>query len=107
MLIIGTIGSLAVDDHWVEIIANHLGGLGVVGLLASLAAYIAKKKGRNPRRAYLVGILPPYVLGALAVILVMISTDQVYCGGGVILAAAIAVILGYACLKKKRVASHA
>jgi hypothetical protein len=107
MLILGTIGSFAVDDHWVEVVANHLGGLGVVGLLACLAAYIARKRGRNHRRAFVLGILPPIALGVIAVILVMTLTEHVYCGGGVILAAALAVVIGYTCLKKKQVASHA
>jgi hypothetical protein len=105
MLIMSIIGSLAVDDHWVEVVFNHLGGLGVVGLLACLAAYIAHKKGRDPRRAFVLGILPPIVLGAVVVFLVFILADVVYCGGGVILAAAITVIIGYSCIKKKRLTS--
>jgi hypothetical protein len=107
MLVMSIIGSYAVEVHWGEIVVNHLGGLGVVGLLACLAAYIAKKKGRDHRRAFWLGILPPVVLGAVTVILVYFLADTVYCGGGVILAAAIAIIIGYACLKKKKKTGHA
>lgn len=107
MLIVSIVGSLAVEQYWMEVVLNHMGGLGVVGLLACLAAYIAKKKGRDHRRAFVLGILPPVVLGAVAVFLVYVLADTVYCGGGVILAAAIAVIVSYSCLKKRQVPGQA
>lgn len=102
MLIVGTAGRLTLDGRWVEAVANHLAGLGVVGLLACLAAYIAKKKRRDPRTAFLWGSLLPIVLGIIAVIVVHFTTGYVYCGGGVILAASLLVIVVYACVRKGR-----
>ena len=107
LLVTAIIGSFAVEVRWGEIVVNHLGGLGVVGLLACLAAYIAKKKGRDYRTALAVGILPPVALGAVVVLLVYFLADTVYCGGGVILTAAIAVIIGYSCLKRKKMTDRA
>lgn len=107
LLITSIIGSFAFENHTAEVVVNHLGGLGVVGLLACLAAYIAKKKGRDYTTALAIGILPPVALGAVAVVLVYFLADTVYCGGGVILAAAIAVIIGYSCLKRKRITGRA
>ena len=106
LLVTSIIGSFAFENHAVEVVVNHLGGVGVVGLLACLAAYIAKRKGRDYTTALVVGILPPVILGAVAVLLVYFLADTVYCGGGVILAAAIAVIIGYSCLKRKKVAGR-
>lgn len=102
LLIVGTAGTLLSDARGVEAVANHLGGLGVVGLLACLAAYIAGKKGRDPRRAFLMGSVLPIALGFVATILVYFTTRFVYCGGGVILLSAILVIIGYSCLRKRK-----
>lgn len=106
MLVVGTAVTLASDVRWVEAVANHVGGLGVVGLLACLAAYIAKKKGRDARAAFLLAGLLPIALGIVAVVLVYVTTGFVYCGGGVILLSAMIVIVGYCCLWK-RATSHA
>jgi hypothetical protein len=103
MLMVGTIGSLTFENRWADAVSNHLGGLGVVGLLASLAGYIAKKKGRDYRTAFVLGSLLPITLGALAVFLVFLLADFVYCGGGVILLSAMMVIIGYSCLRKREI----
>jgi len=68
MLIVSVVGSLAVENHWLEVVFNHLGGLGVVGLLACLAAYTAGKKGLDRRRAFFLGLVFPVVLGVVAVL---------------------------------------
>lgn len=104
MAIVGTVVTLVSDVRWVEAIANHLGGLGIVGLLACLAAYIAGKKGRDPLKAFLWSSLLPIALGVVAVVLVYVGTGFVYCGGGVILLSAVLFIAGYACLPKRRIA---
>jgi hypothetical protein len=103
MLIVGTIGSFAIENRWADAVSNHLGGLGVVGLLSSLAAYIAKKKGRDYRTAFVLGSLLPVTLGALAVFLVILLSDFVYCGGGVILLSSMLIIIGYSCLRKREI----
>jgi len=104
MAIVGTVVTLVSDVRWVEAIANHVGGLGVVGLLACLTAYIAGKKGRDPLKAFLWSSLLPIALGVVAVVVVSMRTGFVYCGGGVILLAAVLFIVGYSCLAKRRTA---
>ena len=103
MLIVGIAGALFFDARWVEGVANHLGGLGVVGLLACLATYVAKKKGRDPGTAFLLGSLLPIILGIIAALLVYFTTGFVYCGGGVILLSAITVIISYSCLRRREI----
>lgn len=102
MLILSTIGHYVFQDRLAQFIVHHVGGLAVVGLLASLASFIAKKKGRDYRRAFALSVALPYTLGAIAVIVVYFSAHIVYCGGGIILAAALAMIITYSCLRKKK-----
>ena len=106
LLIVGIAGTLIFDARWVEAVANHIGGLGVLGLLGCLAAYIAKTKGRDPRTAFLLGSLFPIVLGIVAVFVVYLATRFVYCGGGVALLSGVTVIISYLCLRKS-VTGHA
>ncbi len=102
LLLVGAAGSFVFDARWVEAVTNHMAGLGIVGLLACLASYIAGKKGRDPGRAFWLGFLLPIALGFVAVVLVYMTTRFVYCGGGVILLSALLVIIGYSCLRKKK-----
>lgn len=103
MLIISVAGYFVSSVRWVNIITNHLGGLGITGLLACLTGFIAKKKGYNHSRAFLVGLFFPIVLGFIAVVLVYFSSGFLYCGGGVILAASLVIIIIYSLIKKKNV----
>jgi lipopolysaccharide export LptBFGC system permease protein LptF len=102
LVVVGAAGSFIFDDRRVEAVANHLAGLGIVGLLACLAAYVARKKGRDPGTAFLLGSLLPIALGLVAVVIVYLTTRFVYCGGGVILLSSLLVIIGYSCMRKKR-----
>jgi len=103
MLIISVAGYLVFTERWANIITNHLGGLGITGLLACLTGFIAKKKGYNHRNAFLVGLFLPIVLGCVAVVLVYFSSGFLYCGGGVILAASLVIIIIYSLFKKKKI----
>ncbi|MFC1572306.1 hypothetical protein ACFL6M_01785 [Candidatus Eisenbacteria bacterium] len=103
LLIVSTIGCFVFRDHWAEVIVFHAGGLAIVGLLASLAGFIAKKKGRDYGRAVLWSIAIPVTLGVCAVALVYVVMDFVYCGGGVILAAALIMIAVQSCLRRRNV----
>jgi hypothetical protein len=89
------------EGRWPEVIINHFGGLAVVGLLACLASFIAKKKGRDYRRAFVLSSVLPVVLGIGVVVLAYFLADVVYCGGGVILAAASITVATYSCLRRK------
>lgn len=103
LLIICAIATLVFEERLVEAVANHLGALAIVGLLACLTAYIAYKKGRDQRRAFILSMLLPVILGAIAVGLVFLSTELVYCGGGVVLLASLIIIAVYACMRRKRI----
>jgi uncharacterized membrane protein len=78
-----------------------MGGLAIVGLLACLAGFIAKKKRRNYKRAFVLSVVVPVILGGVSVVLAYALAGIVYCGGGVILAAALIMITVYSCLMKK------
>ncbi len=95
--------SLIMHHRWGDFVGNHMAGLGVVGLLASQAGHIARKKGRAFTSAFLVGVLLPLSLGAAAALLVTIMIGFVYCGGGVVLATAVIVPIAYCCLRQQRV----
>ena len=100
LLIVCAIATFTVEGRLVKAVANHLGALAIVGLLAYLTMFIAYKKGRNQRRAFVMGMLLPIILGAVAAWLVYLSTGYLYCGGGVVLLAALVIIAVYACLRK-------
>lgn len=104
LLIFGTFISLISHHRVGDFIGNHMGGLGVVGLFASLAAHLAMKKGRTYKITFLVASLLPIFLGALVVLAVFILKGFIYCGGGVALASAIIILIVSACLGKR---SHA
>ena len=101
LLIICAIATFSVEGRLAKAVANHLGGLAVVGLLTCLTTYIAYKKGRDQRRAFILGMLLPIVLGAAAALLVFLLTGYIYCGGGVVLLASLIVMAVFACLRKR------
>jgi len=105
MLIVGAFGSYSLVNRWTDVAFNHIWGLGVVGMLASLSGYIGKKKGRSFTKALAVGTALPYALGALVVVVVYFRSGLVYCGGGVVLLSAILIVIGHACLRKSPVIS--
>ena len=96
LLIAGAAASLATDARGIEAIANHAGGLGLLGLLACLSGYMAGRRGRRPLRAFAAGLALPALLGAAACLIVYISTGFMYCGGGVVLVAALLVLTWHA-----------
>ncbi len=89
--------------HWAEVVFNHLFGLSIVGLFACLAGFIAKKKGRNYRKAFLLGFFVPIILGVTAFFLALFLTDMIYCGGGVILLASLLIVIFYSFTRKRDV----
>ncbi len=101
VLIICTIGTFTLEGRLVKAVVNHIGALAIVGLFACLTAYIAYKKGRDQSRAFAIALFLPVILGAVAVLLVFLSTGHLYCGGGVVLLAIPIIIIVYACLRKK------
>jgi hypothetical protein len=103
-LISGLIGYFAFLNHWVRFIFAHIGALGIIGLFASLAGFIAGRKNLNYKKAVLVGFFPPIILGIIADYLVDPPRENGLpssCGGIVSLAIALIVIIIYFVAKKK------
>ncbi len=101
MFIISIVGNFVFDGRWMTIIMNHLFGLGIVGLFACLTGLIARKKGKDHRKAFFTGTLLPIFLGIAVFILVYISADMIYCGGGIVLLASILIVITYSLTKKE------
>jgi len=95
LLVLCTIATFTFEDRLVKAAVNHLGALAIVGLLACLTGYIAYRKKRNQKKAFLLSVLLSVILGAIAVLLVYLSTGIVYCGGGVVRLAALTIVVVY------------
>jgi len=83
-------------------VTNHLGGCGIIGLLACLAAIIVKRKRRNHRKAFLFSLLLPIGLGVAVVLVVLAQSGIVYCGGGIVLAVALLTVISTVFLTKRK-----
>jgi hypothetical protein len=89
LLIIGVIGYFALRDLGIDSISSHVGGVGIIGLLGGLTGIIAKKKGYDYWKAFLLGFVLPIVLGVIAVLLV----QPMSCGGSVSLGVALLIVI--------------
>ena len=45
MLIICTVSYFSIEEHWIEYVFAHLGGLSIIGLFGCCAGSISRKKG--------------------------------------------------------------
>ena len=99
LLIIGVIGYFALRNLGINNVFAHIGGLGIIGLLGSLAGIIAKKKGYGYWKAFLFGLFLPILMGVIAVLL----PQTFSCGGSPSLAAALLIIIIYSLIKRKNV----
>jgi hypothetical protein len=97
LLIVGAIGYLALRGPLIGSIFAHVGGSGVIGLLAGLAGTIAKKKGFSYWKALLLGFILPVVLGVIAVLLV----QSMSCGGSVSLVVALLIVIIYSVIRPR------
>jgi len=97
LLIIGVIGYFSLGKFWIDSIFAHVGGLGIIGLLGGLAGIIAKKKGYDYWKAFLLVFILPIILGFIAVLLV----QPMSCGGSVSLAVALIMVIIYSFTKRK------
>jgi len=96
----GLAGYIVLGGLWIRYIFAHVGGLGIIGLLACWAGAIAKKKGYSYRKAFFAGFVPPVVLGGVSACLVYALGGH-GCGGIVSLFAAFVVVLFYLLAKKR------
>jgi len=100
LLVLGFAGYAVFASLWIRYVFAHVGGLGVIGLLACWAGAIARKKGRNYRKAFFVGLMAPSILGVISVGVVYALGGH-GCGGIVSLFIAIVVMLFYNLAKNK------
>ena len=99
LLIIGVIGYLAFRNLWTGSIFAHVGGLGIIGLIGGFVGIIAKKKGYDYWRAFILGFILPIILGVIAVLLV----EPMSCGGSPSIAAALLIVIIYSFIKRRDV----
>ena len=105
-LILGLIGYFIFWNHWIRYIFTHIGALGIIGLFACLAGFIAQKKGLNYRKAVLLGFFPSIFLGIIADYLIDPPRENDLpssCGGVVCLSVAIIVVIIYLIAKKRKI----
>jgi len=103
VVIVGLAGYLGLRPSWANLIFAHVGALGILGILGGVAGTIARWKGRDYRKAFLLALGLPAALGVVAVLLLyfLSSMQSLYCGGAVCLAAAILLILAFAIIRAK------
>jgi len=104
LALIGFAGGYALADTPLGFTLFHLGGLGVLGLLASAAGAIAKKKGFSYWPAFLYDLSPAIVLGVIFAFLASPSGAEgrpAACGGSVSLVVALAILATWA-FKRRR-----
>ncbi|MFH0761123.1 MAG: hypothetical protein V2A67_06435 [Bacteroidota bacterium] len=99
-IVFGLVGYLAFRDLWIHYVFAHIGGLGVMALLGCWAGTIAIRKGYSYWSAFLTGLVPPIVLGILAVCLIDASGGR-GCGGVVSISASIIVVILYMLARRK------
>jgi hypothetical protein len=104
LLVLGGVGYFALNPNWMGRVVAHAGALGLVGLLGSAAAVIAKKRGYPYGKVLAYGILLPIVLGLLAVMFFYLRQHVFYCGGVVVLGVSLLLIVGCSLLPRKATA---
>ncbi len=102
VLVIGIIGFLSFGHTLTGHIFAHVGGLGILGLLAGLSGIIARRKNYNYRTTFLLSFFLPILLGLVVVGLVFLSQGIVYCGGGVSLVVAVIILIIVLFRKRKK-----
>jgi hypothetical protein len=110
LIIVGFGGGLALRDGWLSFVLYHIGGLGAAGLLACAAAAIARRKGYDYWRAWLLACLLPVLLGLIAAYLVPPGDNgsrPAACGGSVTLALGLIFIAVWAVVRPERRATEA
>ena len=101
LLIIGVIGYFALSSAGTDSIFSHVGGLGIIGLLGGVTGIIAKKRGYDYLKAFLLGFVLPIVLGIIAVLLV----EPMSCGGSISLGAALLIVIISSLTKRRNIQS--
>lgn len=106
LFVVGLAGYAGFADLGPRFIFAHIGGLGVLGLLACWAGAIAKKKGRSYWGAFSLGLVTPAMLGVSSVGVVHTLGGH-GCGGIVSIVVALAVIIFHGLAEKSPVKTKA
>ena len=110
LLIVGIAGFFTFRNTITGLISAHLGALGLIGIFACIAGFIARKKGLNYWRAIAITIVSPIVMGFVFVLAIYFfgkESQQLICGGSVSLAIAILICISYLFAKTKIVGRQA
>ena len=91
LFLVSLIGYFSTESHLIKITFAHLGGLGIVGILGSIAGVIATKKGYTYLKVLSLVLILPILLGSIAVILF----KPISCGGSISFAVALLLFLYY------------
>jgi hypothetical protein len=102
VLVIGIIGYFSFRNTLTGYIFAHVGGLGILGLLAGLSGIIARKKNYSYHNTFLFSFFLPILLGLVVVGIVFLSQGIVYCGGGVSLAVAVIILISILLFRKRK-----
>jgi cbb3-type cytochrome oxidase subunit 3 len=104
LIIIGFGGGYALREGWLSFVLYHIGGLGAVGLLACASAAMARNKGYEYWRAWLLAFLLPSFLGLIAAYLVPPGEHErrpAACGGSVSLALGLIFVAVWAFMRRR------
>ncbi len=106
LFVVGLAGYAGFADLGPRFIFAHIGGLGVLGLLACWAGAIAKKKGRSYWGAFSLGLITSVMLGVSSVGVVHTLGGH-GCGAIVSIVVAFAVIISLFLATKREIRSEA
>jgi hypothetical protein len=109
LIIIGFGSGFALREGWLSFVLYHIGGLGTAGLLACASATIARNKGYDYWRAWLIALLLPVFLGLIAAYLVPLGDHEsrpAACGGSVSLALGLIFVAYWAFMRRRRCVSE-
>jgi FtsH-binding integral membrane protein len=100
-ILVGFFGFMIVGHGTEGYVFAHVGGVGLLSLFGSLSGYLAKKKGYNFGRAYVLGFVFPVIIGIIAVVVVHLTGGS-GCGGIISLALALAAVAIYSLLRSRK-----
>jgi hypothetical protein len=98
LLIAGSAGYITFKNLLSGYLLAHVGALGLIAMLACLAAVIARKRGYSYWRAFAAGLVLPIIAGtgfASAALFLGQRGEPMICGGAVSLAVSILICIGY------------
>lgn len=95
--LVGIIGYIESTNDLLSFIFAHAGGLGIIGIIGSLTANIAKNKGYSYLITIVSGIILPVSLGFFTFILL----EKISCGGSPSLAGSLLILIIFSFKKSK------